>query len=83
MGSGKNKLRLTVGSLPGPSIFTWPSHMGRQSEAQDALAQARKLNPKLTVKWYRTRIDVPEAYYEGLRKAGLPENKSRKWTIRF
>ena len=47
--------------------------MGRQSEAQAALAQARKLNPKLTVKWYRARIDVPEEYYEGMRKAGLPE----------
>jgi adenylate cyclase len=47
--------------------------MGRQSDAQAALAQARKLNPKLTAKWYRARIDVPEAYYDGLRKAGLPD----------
>ncbi len=46
---------------------------GRQSEAEAAVAQARKLNPKLTIKWFRARIDDPEAYYEGLRKAGLPE----------
>jgi len=47
--------------------------LGRQLEAEAAIAQARKLNPKLTIKWYRARIDVPEVYYEGLRKAGLPE----------
>jgi adenylate cyclase len=49
------------------------AYMGRQSEAEAAIAQARKLLPKLTIKWYRARIDVPEAVYEGLRKAGLPE----------
>jgi tetratricopeptide (TPR) repeat protein len=47
--------------------------LGRQLEAEAAIAQARKLNPKLTIKWYRARIDVPEVYHEGLRKAGLPE----------
>jgi hypothetical protein len=49
------------------------AYMGRRSEAEAAVAQARKLFPKLTVKWYRERIDVPEVFYEGLRKAGLPE----------
>jgi hypothetical protein len=34
---------------------------------------ARKLNPKVTIKWLRARLDVPEVFYEGLRKAGLPE----------
>ena len=47
--------------------------MGRQSEAEAAVAQARKLNPKLTIKWFRARIEEPEVIYEGLRKAGLPE----------
>jgi len=47
--------------------------MGQKSEAEVALAQARKLNPKLTIKWYRARIDFPEVFYQGLRKAGLPE----------
>ena len=46
---------------------------GRQSEAEAAVAQARKVNPKLTIKWYRARIAEPEVIYEGLRKAGLPE----------
>jgi TolB-like protein len=49
------------------------AYLGRQSEAEAAVAQARKLNPKLTIKWYRARIEQPEAYYEGMRKAGLPE----------
>jgi adenylate cyclase len=47
--------------------------MGRQSEAEAAVAQARKLNPKFTIKWFRARIEEPEAVYAGLRKAGLPE----------
>ena len=47
--------------------------MDRQSEAEAAVAQARKANPKLTIKWIRARLDLPEMYYEGLRKAGLPE----------
>ena len=45
----------------------------RQSDAEAAVAQARKLNPKLTIKWYRARIEAPETIHEGLRKAGLPE----------
>jgi hypothetical protein len=47
--------------------------LDRQSEAEAAVAQARKLSPKLTIKWLRARLDVPEVYFEGLRKAGLPE----------
>jgi hypothetical protein len=45
--------------------------MGRRSEAEAPVAQARKLFPKLTVKWYRAQIDVFEVFYEGLRKAEL------------
>jgi tetratricopeptide (TPR) repeat protein len=47
--------------------------LGRQSEAEVAIARARKLNPKLTIKWLRRWLDVPEVYFEGLRKAGVPE----------
>jgi len=47
--------------------------LDRQSEAEAAVAQARKLSPKLTIKWLRARLDVPEVYFEGLRKAGLPD----------
>ena len=47
--------------------------LGRQSEAEAALGRARELNPKLTIKWMRARFDFPEAYFDALRKAGLPE----------
>jgi adenylate cyclase len=49
------------------------AYLGRQSEAEAAVAQARKLNPKLTIKWLRSWLDVPEVYFEGMRKAGVPE----------
>ncbi len=49
------------------------AYVGRQSEAEAAVVQARKLVPKLTIKWLRARLDVPEVYFEGLRKAGLPD----------
>jgi adenylate cyclase len=47
--------------------------LGRQSEAEAAVAQARKVTPKLTIKWLRAHFDVPEVFFEGVRKAGLPE----------
>jgi adenylate cyclase len=47
--------------------------LGQRSEATAALAQARKLNPKLTIKWYRARVEEPEVIFQGLLKAGLPE----------
>jgi adenylate cyclase len=61
---------------------SWPAYaflaiahalLVRQSEAEAALAQARKLNPNLSIKWMRARLDEPEVSFEGLRKAGLPE----------
>jgi hypothetical protein len=37
------------------------------------LAEARRLNPELTIRWLQTHsLDMPELL-EGLRKAGLPE----------
>ena len=42
-------------------------------EAKDALAEARRIIPKLTVKWLIEHgRDVP-AVLDGLRKAGMPE----------
>jgi hypothetical protein len=41
-------------------------------EAASALAEARRLNPELTLKWQQTRNSMPPLL-EGLRKAGLPE----------
>ena len=46
-------------------------------EAKAALAEAMKLNPKLSVAWLHTRlpsfVETPPGFLEGLRKAGLPE----------
>jgi adenylate cyclase len=46
---------------------------GKMDEAKSALAEARRLNPKLTVKWAIARNSNVPPLFEGLRKAGLPE----------
>jgi adenylate cyclase len=46
---------------------------GQIDEAKAAMAEARRLNPKLSVKWY-TSIGLHDpSQLEALRKAGLPE----------
>ena len=43
-------------------------------EAKTALAEARRLNPKVTVKWMMDAYaDNLQPLFEGLRKAGMPE----------
>jgi tetratricopeptide (TPR) repeat protein len=46
---------------------------GKMEEAKAALAEARRLNPGLTVKWVIAHAPNTPALFEGLRKAGLPE----------
>jgi adenylate cyclase len=47
---------------------------GKMEEAKSALAEARRVNPKLTIKWLqRVAPNIP-LWFEGLRKAGLPED---------
>ena len=46
---------------------------GKMEEATSALAEARRLNPKLTLKWLQTHSPNVPPLVEGLRKAGLPE----------
>jgi adenylate cyclase len=46
---------------------------GKMDEAKTALAEARRLNPKLTVKRLQSVAPNIPAIFEGLRKAGLPE----------
>jgi adenylate cyclase len=46
---------------------------GKMDEAKTALAEARRLNPKLTVKWMIAHTPNLPPVFEGLRKAGLPE----------
>ena len=46
---------------------------GKMDEAKSALAEARRLNPDLTVKWSIAHSPNLPHLFEGLRKAGLPE----------
>ena len=49
------------------------AQVGRMDEAKDALAEARRINPKLTIKWWFEHSSGVPAMLNGLRKAGLPE----------
>ena len=46
---------------------------GDMDEAKTALTEARRLNPKLSVKWLSVHKPVLQPAFESLRKAGLPE----------
>jgi hypothetical protein len=46
---------------------------GRLDEAKAALVEARNLNPAITVKWMKEHTPNLPAVFDGLRKAGLPE----------
>jgi adenylate cyclase len=46
---------------------------GDIDQAKTALAEARRHNPKLSVKWLTERKPVLQPAFESLRKAGLPE----------
>jgi adenylate cyclase len=63
-----------------PSYFTYAmlagveAAKGNDAEAQSALAEARRLNPQFTIKWFlNDGPPTPPAIVDGLRKAGLPE----------
>jgi tetratricopeptide (TPR) repeat protein len=49
------------------------AHAGKMNEAKTALAEARRLNPQLTVKWMIERTPNRPTVIDGVRKAGLPE----------
>ena len=49
------------------------AHSGKMDEAKVALAEARRLNPATTVKWMKEHTPNLPAVFDGLRKAGLPE----------
>ena len=46
---------------------------GKMDEAKTASAEARRLDPKLTVKSLQSFAPNIPALFDGLRKAGLPE----------
>ena len=47
---------------------------GKMDEAKTTLAEARRLNPGITVKWMKEHTPNLPAVFDGLRKAGLPED---------
>ena len=49
------------------------AHAGKMDEAKAALAEARRLNPAITVKWMKEHTPNLPAVFDGPRKAGLPE----------
>jgi adenylate cyclase len=49
------------------------AHAGRSDDAKAALAEARHLNPKLTLRWLKEHSPNLPAVSDGLREAGLPE----------
>jgi tetratricopeptide (TPR) repeat protein len=47
---------------------------GNEAAAKLALAEARRLNPQFTIKWFGEQVGLPSAIIvEGWRRAGLPE----------
>ncbi len=46
---------------------------GKTEEANTALAQARRLNPLLSVKWLANHAPNVTPLFDGVRKAGLPD----------
>ena len=49
--------------------------LGNEADAKTALAEARRLNPLLTIKWFSSHLPVAQVpvLLEGFRKAGMPE----------
>ena len=60
-------------SIPYQDLAAAYALEGKMDEARTALAEARRLNPKLTIKWLRVHAPNLPPLFEGLRKAGLPE----------
>jgi adenylate cyclase len=46
---------------------------GKPEDARSALAEGRRLQPNLTIKWLTEHAPNIPPLFEGLRKAGLPE----------
>jgi len=46
---------------------------GKPEDAKSALAEGRRLQPNLTIKWLAGHAPNIPPLFEGLREAGLPE----------
>jgi TolB-like protein len=49
------------------------AHLGNGVAAREAVAEARIINPRLTMKWLITHSPDTPNFFDGMRKAGLPE----------
>jgi tetratricopeptide (TPR) repeat protein len=49
------------------------AHADKMDEAKAELAEARRLNPAITIKWMKEHTPNLPAVFDGLRKAGMPE----------
>jgi adenylate cyclase len=56
-----------------PNLSAAYAQAGEMEEAKTALAEARRLNPKLTVKFMIEHTPNLPTVFDGVRKAGLPE----------
>jgi tetratricopeptide (TPR) repeat protein len=79
---GSDLFRKALGLFPGRGFSRWQGYealaaayarAGKIDAAKDALAEARRTNPKLTVKWLIEHGPGLPAVLDGLRKAGVPE----------
>jgi tetratricopeptide (TPR) repeat protein len=73
-----DQLHQTIdGGYRGYQVYTYlaaaHANAGKGDEAKAALAEARRLNPKLTIKWMIEHTSGIPVVVDGLRKAGLPE----------
>ena len=57
------------------SFSTVPVANAPQSEAKAAVAEARKSNSQVDLKWIGTRIEEPEAIDEGCARRGSREDE--------
>jgi adenylate cyclase len=59
--------------LPYLNLAAAQALKGEDSDAKAALDEARRLNPRLSVKWLTEHRPVLEPAFDSLRKVGLPE----------
>jgi adenylate cyclase len=69
--------RAIASGYPTYFFYSWlaaaEAAKGNDAEAKLALAEARRLNPQLTIEWLMTETPTPSIVIDGLRKTGLPE----------
>jgi len=59
--------------LPYVNLAAAAALLGNDAEATTALAEARRLSPQLTIKWFVAHSPSMPIELEGFRKAGMPE----------